>query len=286
MKKTVKKLIIIFTLTIFLLFLIVYTIIMDRSPVLTKIEVGSESLPTDFNDFKIAHISDFHNAELDKNNKKLCDMLKDADPDIIVITGDLIDSRRTDIDIVAKFIDNITEIAPCYYVTGNHESRVSEEFTELEKVLASKNVTVLRGESTVIEREGSIIEILGIDDPDFTRNKDGKTNQDIISEEIGSVISSNDNYKILLSHRPEAFDIYVQHDIDLIFAGHAHGGQIRLPFIGGIIAPGQGFFPKYDSGLYVKNDTSMVVSRGIGNSLFPLRINNKPEIIMITLKTR
>ena len=92
------------------------------------------------------------------------------------------------------------------------------------------------------------------------------------------------SYTIVLSHRPEAFNEYINNSIDLAFTGHAHGGQIRLPFIGGIVAPNQGFFPKYTSGLYYEKETYMVVSRGLGNSIFPFRINNNPEIIMVTLK--
>ena len=89
----------------------------------------------------------------------------------------------------------------------------------------------------------------------------------------------------MLSHRPEYFDLYGESEIDLVFTGHAHGGQIRLPLIGGIVAPGQGFFPKYDSGLYTKGNTSMLVSRGLGNSLFPFRVNNRPEIVVAELQS-
>ena len=94
----------------------------------------------------------------------------------------------------------------------------------------------------------------------------------------------SDYFKILSSHRPENFNIYVNNDIDVVFSGHAHGGQIRLPFIGGLYAPHQDFFPEYDSGLYTEDNTNMVVSRGLGNSLFPFRVNNPPEIIIVTLK--
>ena len=95
---------------------------------------------------------------------------------------------------------------------------------------------------------------------------------------------ASDAFTVLLSHRPEFFDLYVQQGFPLVLSGHAHGGQIRLPFLGGILAPGQGFFPEYDSGLYTDETTSMVVSRGLGNSVFPFRLNNPPEIIIITLK--
>ena len=95
----------------------------------------------------------------------------------------------------------------------------------------------------------------------------------------------NEQYTILLSHRPELFDVYVEYDMDIVFSGHAHGGQFRLPFIGGLVAPNQGLFPKYDAGLFVEDNTHMIVSKGIGNSIIPMRFNNRPEVIVITLKS-
>ena len=96
--------------------------------------------------------------------------------------------------------------------------------------------------------------------------------------------TEQDRFTILLSHRPELFETYVDHDLDLVLSGHAHGGQFRLPFVGGLVAPNQGFFPEYDAGLYSMNHTNMIVSRGIGNSILPFRFNNRPEVIIIELK--
>ena len=98
--------------------------------------------------------------------------------------------------------------------------------------------------------------------------------------------NEKDTFTLLLSHRPELFEVYTENNIDLALTGHAHGGQIRLPFVGGVIAPHQGFFPEYDGGLYIKEETSMVVSRGIGNSIFPFRFNNRPEVVLIELQAR
>ena len=106
---------------------------------------------------------------------------------------------------------------------------------------------------------------------------------DVIRDSIDSLSLDNGSYTLLLAHRPEFFEIYKEFNIDLVFSGHAHGGQIRLPFIGGILAPGQGLFPKYDGGLYTESNTNMIVSRGLGNSIFPIRINNPPEIVSVTL---
>ena len=105
-----------------------------------------------------------------------------------------------------------------------------------------------------------------------------------MSSKLKELHTDGDEFTILLSHRPELFDTYVDHDIDLVLSGHAHGGQFRLPFIGGLVAPNQGLFPEYDAGLYTEGSTNMLVSRGVGNSIFPFRINNRPEVILIELQ--
>ena len=97
------------------------------------------------------------------------------------------------------------------------------------------------------------------------------------------LMTENDCLTVLLSHRPELFDTYVQKGVNLVFSGHAHGGQIRIPFVGGLVAPGQGLFPKYDAGVFAQGNTTLIVSRGLGNSIIPLRINNRPEIVIVTL---
>lgn len=112
-----------------------------------------------------------------------------------------------------------------------------------------------------------------------------ETDENIIEFELDSIDYNKDNYTILLSHRPELFEIYVDNDINLVLTGHAHGGQIRIPFIGGLIAPNQGLFPKYTNGKIEQDDTTMIVSRGIGNSILPFRINNRPELVLITLSS-
>ena len=143
-------------------------------------------------------------------------------------------------------------------------------------------ITVLRDESIFLEKNGDKFKLIGIDDPNFTMLESGNA-AEIIDSKLRD-ISQGEGYKILLSHRPEIFSVYVKHDIDLVFSGHAHGGQFRIPFIGGVAAPNQGWFPQYDAGLYHKNDTDMIVSRGIGNSYIPVRVNNRPEIIIASLE--
>jgi predicted MPP superfamily phosphohydrolase len=208
-------------------------------------------------------------------------MLREAQPDIIAITGDLIDSRSTDIAAALSFVREAVKIAPCYYATGNHEARI-EEYSELEQGIQAAGVAVLRNAAVTLEREGQQIQIIGLDDYTFFSGENGWA---CVLSMLSQLEPMNrEGYDILLAHRPEFWAEYVQTEVELILAGHAHGGQIRLPFVGGLYSPDQGFFPKWDCGSYTQEDTTMVVSRGLGNSLFPLRVNNRPEVVIITLE--
>lgn len=243
---------------------------------LTQYEVTSEYLPESFSGYRIAQISDLHNAQMGEENRQLLSLLRETQPDIIVMTGDLIDSRHTDIDVALRFAKEAAGIAPCYYVTGNHEVRIAE-LSYLLDGLTESGVAVLRNETAILRRGTEEIALVGVDDPAFgTRLVQGEP------KALPEIIPEN-GFTVLLSHRPEDFDDYVECGVDVAFTGHAHGGQIRLPFIGGIYAPGEGFFPEYDSGVYTSGRTNMVVSRGIGNSLFPFRVNNPPELVLVTL---
>ena len=249
---------------------------------LNRYTISVAELPEAFDGFRIAHISDLHNTEIGNNNEKLISKLKDADPDIIVITGDMIDSRNTDVDIALNFAKEAVEIAPCYYVSGNHEARVSE-YSELKEGLTELNVTLLENSKVKIELCGEAITLAGVDDPSFSTDYLFGDDESIMNGKLNELLGDEDGYTILLSHRPELFETYCRSKADLIFSGHAHGGQFRIPFIGGIAAPHQGLFPEYDSGLYVKGNTKMIVSRGVGNSIIPFRVNNRPEIILVEL---
>ena len=256
----------------------------DRNLEVNTYKICSEDLPSEFDGFRIAHISDLHNAEFGVDNSKLIAMIKEAEPDIIAITGDIIDSRRTDIDIALAFIEEVIKIAPCYYVSGNHESRISE-YDILKEKMIKVGVVVLENQTAEISHLKSKIKIAGISDPSFNSDYLLGDENSVIESQLKKVTEPEDGFTVLLSHRPEFFEIYSDYNIDLVLSGHAHGGQFRLPFFGGVIAPGQKIFPKYDSGLFENGNTNMIVSRGIGNSIIPLRINNRPEIILIELQS-
>lgn len=265
-----------------LLILIVWTAWGNIALELNTYTMSSRGLPDAFDGYRIAQVSDLHNAEFGDRNQRLLEMLREAEPDMIAITGDLIDSRKTNIAVALAFAEEAVKFAPCYYVSGNHEARVSE-YQDLKTGLEAAGVTVLDDAQVKIEVSGESITVIGVNDPSF--HADYLTSDAAVMDRKLSELSSEDaGFTILLSHRPELFDTYVAHDMDLILTGHAHGGQFRLPLIGGLIAPNQGLFPKYDDGLYSEGNTNMIVSRGLGNSIIPFRFNNRPEVVLIELK--
>lgn len=266
--------------------LAVWTVWGNKALMVSTISFSSNHIPAAFSGFRIAQISDLHNAEFGKNNAELLKLLSESRPDIIVITGDLIDANHTDVRIALGFVQESVRIASTYYVTGNHEA-ASPQYDTLKAGIEAAGVIVLEDETVYIEQDGETISLLGLADPDFTIRGDmfGEIPA-MVSTKLRNLVDDESGYAILLSHRPELFETYVDSGIDLVFSGHAHGGQFRLPFIGGLVAPNQGLFPKYDTGLYTDGGTSMVVSRGIGNSIIPFRFNNRPEIVLVELNAR
>ena len=279
-----RKRVIIFSNVILLLVLLIIWIVWANTALeVNTFTVKSKDLPASFNGYRIAHISDLHNAEIGDENSKLLSAIKSSNPDIIAVTGDLIDSNKTDIEIALRFMAKAVEIAPCYYVTGNHESYMLE-YNTLRNGLINSGVTVLENENISISKSEEAIELLGVNDPEFKTDY-SLDNAATINNVLSDLKSDKESFTLLLSHRPELFDVYVNNDIDLILSGHAHGGQFRLPFVGGLVAPNQGVFPKYDAGLFSENETNMIVSKGIGNSIIPVRFNNRPELVLIELES-
>ena len=242
---------------------------------ITSYEYTSDKIPDAFDGYKIVQVTDLHDAELGENHSRLIKKVASTKPDVILITGDVIDSRRYDLEKSLRAMEQLIEIAPVYYVLGNHEvatNEMSKIYEELELI----GVHTLKNEHVLVELNGEKIALAGIEDPLM-----GMSPKKMIQAATSGLDSST--FTVLLSHRPEKFNDYVAQSLDLVFTGHANGGQIRLPFIGGLIAPSQGWFPKYTDGLFEDGETTMVVNRGIGNSLFPYRIFNRPEIIEMKL---
>lgn len=248
----------------------------NRTIQVSQVEITDAEVPDAFIDFKIAHLSDIH----DKNwGETLIAPIQEENPDIIVITGDLIDSNEPDIYSASLLIEELNKIAPIYFVTGNHEAW-SGHYDTLKESLLNQSVNILDNEAIVLQRNGEELLLLGLKDSAFATEDEHSL---AIEARVQELSGQFDGFKLLLAHRPELFESYVRNDLNLVLSGHAHGGQFRLPFIGGLIAPDQGLFPEYTSGVYEENKTKMVVSRGLGNSIIPLRFNNRPELIFIEL---
>ena len=224
--------------------------------------------------FRITQISDLHNREFGRDNCRLLALTEAQLPDLLVITGDLMDSYHTDLDRALNSAGRLARIAPCYYVTGNHEQRMSlRRQTEFYRALAAAGVVVLRNEAVTLGM-GESFRLLGVD------CNQGRT--DALLRLMAD--RSADELDILLSHKPHYAQYYERAGVDLVLTGHAPGGQWRLPGVGAIYAPGQGLLPKYTAGMYRLGKTVMCVSRGLGNSSFPLRLENKPELVTVTLR--
>lgn len=241
---------------------------------ISEYEFYSEKIPDGFDGFCIVQISDYHNKQT--GLKHLLDKISKQSPDIIVITGDIIDSSKTDVPRAIEMVEETIKIAPVYYITGNHEGRISkalqdELFSGLEGVGAIR----LKDETiSVFAENGDEITLIGID---------GQSS----SSELVDIASKTEGFRLTLSHYPEDVKEYRDSGVELVLTGHAHGGQVRIPFMNiGLFSPGEGFLPKYTSGLHELGDTSMIVNRGIGNSSIPLRIFNRPEVTVIILSKK
>lgn len=258
-------------------------VLLRNTPVVTThYDVQSDKIESPVT---IAQISDYHGCE--RYADQVLQILKKEKPQVIVITGDYVDEHHADVGPAVELAKEFVEIAPTYYVTGNHEIWV--DTAGLIQKLSDAGVTVLRQNNpdsaggTGGTDIGGSIRLHGIDDPYFYYDSGADSTGNIARALDGFPIDSK-NFNVLLSHRAEAFDAYRDAGFDLALTGHAHGGQFRLPFFGGLAAPDQGLFPRYDSGVYREAGTTMIVSRGIGDSFIPVRINNPPEVVVVHLK--
>ncbi|MBM7578750.1 metallophosphoesterase [Jeotgalibacillus terrae] len=273
--KNKKWLIILLTVPI----LVVFFNYQNNALTTSSYTITSEKLPESFENYKIIQLSDLHNKSFGENQEKLVDQVKQAKPDIIVITGDIIDSRRYNEEPALTLAEEMVQLAPVYYVSGNHEER-SGKYDGLREKLIATGVKVLTNETVTITYEEDSFLLTGVEDPVISDATAAEENlQQTFSER------DTEQFTILLAHRPELFSLYREYESDLILSGHAHGGQFRIPFLGGVVAPDQGLFPEYTSGIYEMDGSTLLVSHGLGNSIIPFRIFNRPEVVEITLQT-
>ena len=264
---------------------------------ITKYEIENEKIPKEFDNFKIVQISDLHNKSFGKGNKRLLEKIDSQNPDIVVITGDLVEGDNKNFDVALNLIDELLKKYKVYHIIGNHEQKsLIKKHKELYKTyfdkLYKKNIVNLDNEKIRIKKDGKYINIYGLIIPleyypyffKNYENKNMKLEQDFINNKLGEI--NRDEYNILLAHTPFFFEDYEKYGVDLVLAGHVHGGIIRLPKVGGLLSPNREFFPKYDFGKYIKNNTTMLLSKGLGGSKVLIRFACKPEIVSITLKSK
>ena len=229
---------------------------------------------------RIVQLSDLHWALFGKDNCHLVKKVREQKPDIIVITGDLLDKRLPNRPRTLSLLRQLVQICPVYYVRGNHEvflndSKYLQDVRETGTVYLENEKTEVRG-----------ITLIGLDDASVCGSRAFVHQKAYIERQLNRLAFRKNPYTILLSHQPQHIDSYGSFNIDLVLCGHVHGGQFRLPFIGGLYGPQQGILPRYDAGLHYSNGTAMILSRGLGNSLFPFRLNNFPEIVVIDLQKK
>ena len=273
-------------ITLLVVFLLVGILYYDSNTrlVTTEYELYYSNLPGAFDGYRIVLLADLHGAEHGENNIKLVNAVKAANPDIIAISGDLIDRFQAgkpvekQMEIAKTLVKQLVRIAPVYYVTGNHEWD-SGAIRELLPMLEENDVYVLRNREVRLEINGESIILAGIDDPNGPADM-------IKPDELIKSIRQGDSldFIVVLSHRNYNLPLYDRLGVDLVLSGHAHGGMIRLPFTDGLIGPLLEFLPTYTSGVYTMGNTNMVVSRGLGNHLGWTRFLNNPHIAAIELR--
>lgn len=245
----------------------------------------SSEVPQEFVGFRVVQISDLHNATFGKENEKLLVKIQELSPDIVVLTGDLVDSNHTNIEVALAFAEKVAADYPTYYITGNHEDWLEEsDKLELLEGLERVGVVCLADEYVEIKRGDSKITLIGLNDEGLGGIKLKVTEETTGEPKFLTENEDTSGLQILLAHEPQYMENYTKYNVNLVFSGHAHGGQFRMPFVGGgLVAPGQGLFPKYTEGVHVMNETTMIISRGLGNSIIPVRVFNRPEIVCVEL---
>lgn len=265
----IKKLSI-FLIIVLLLGIFLYYENNDLTVSTYKLNPGIEEL----SGLRIVHITDLHNKTFGKNQIRLLNLIDSLEPDLIFFTGDLVDARRDGYENALVLMKELSLKYPLYRILGNHD--YSDDGIYINRLLEGENLTTLIDEDYVFYYKDFGVYIRGVQDPIYYPRITREENY------LNTIkMGDKGEYNILLAHRPEYFYDYVEEGYDLVLTGHSHGGQIRLPFIGGLVAPHQGVFPEFDGGLYESANTKMIVSRGLGNSLFPFRIFNKPDVVII-----
>ncbi|MBR5371782.1 MAG: metallophosphoesterase [Oscillospiraceae bacterium] len=243
---------------------------------ITEYDYTGSDVPQSFEGYRIVQISDLHNKVFPNENAGLMEEIRALKPDLILLTGDIVDGNtHTDYDAALLFMQQIPKIAPVYYVFGNHEYQLRLSMrTAFVEQSQKWGVQYLDNENVQIRSDaGETFTLIGLNDHSLRTSDLQKL-----------VDRAEDDFQIVMAHEPEYLWSYADTGADLVFSGHEHGGQIRIPFTHqGLFAPDEGLFPRYSEGMFTQDDTTLIISRGLGNSRFPFRIFNHPEIVAVTL---
>jgi predicted MPP superfamily phosphohydrolase len=282
---TAPKIILIILLSIF-----AELIISNNCLSVTKITVKNDKIPSSFQGYRIVQLSDLHDKSFGEDNTRLISAVKSADPDIIALAGDMVNSSDANFNTFYSLAQQLVKVCPVYFAVGNHEQMLDAGLREeLIKTLKSIGVIVLDNENTTLEKDGEKIRLYGLwFNLRYYRNLTNAGEayyftQDNTRQLLGE---KSDEYTILLTHNPVYFNSYSAWGADLTLSGHLHGGMIRIPFIGGLFSPEKKFFPQYDAGVFKTESSVLFVSRGLGNGKFGIRFLNRPEIVIITLENK
>ncbi len=265
-----------FTLSWILLILCTGILVIGTLPnskiTITSYEINSTKIPEAFDGYVIVQVSDLHNKSFGKNQEKLIQAIKTQNPDLIVLTGDMVDSWDAKYNHSLVLIQEALKIAPVIIVDGNHDAR-EITYPIQKQAMIDAGGLVLEDESMLITKQDSSINLIGLKERFLVEDRGIYVRDQVIPT----------SFNLLLAHHPNDFEDYVRLGVDVVLVGHAHGGQWRF-FGQGLYAPNEGILPKYTAGSFTKDATTMIISRGLGESVLPLRLFNGPELVVITLK--
>lgn len=252
--------------------------------------IESTKIPSSFDGFKIVQLTDLHSKSYGEHNARLIKKIHKENPDIIVMTGDMVSTLDADHAVFFELAEKLAQSYETYYVLGNHEQAIPDESRwAFLKQLRATGVKVLNNETAVLERGGEQIDLAGMwFNLRFYKDTTADDADDYYFgvKDIEQVMKkpNAEKFTLLLTHNPVYFETYAQWGYDLTLAGHMHGGMIRIPFVGGLVSPEREWLPQYDAGMFNENDKQMYVSRGLGSGTLKMRVFNMPEIASFTLK--
>ena len=275
-----KSIIVFVSILLVVIFLSWFVYCQDNNLVISEYTYSNPNIPLDFNGYKIIQLSDLHDKAFGENQEKLLSYIDSIKPDAIFLTGDFVTKKS--IENSKILVEKLSSKYKMFFVPGNHETGYVK-YEELKNILINNNVCILENDVAIITQGDSVINVLGLKDPAFYK-KSESINVQKMEEALEELMDGVEGTTLLLAHRPEYINIYSAYDIDIVFSGHAHGGQFIFPFVGSVYSPDQGLFPKLTQGQHERNGTTMIISRGLGNLAPVPRLFNYPEIVVVTLR--